>query len=404
MAVPSSYPRSLNTKDKCAKPARNILTLPLEIVHIITHHLSPADIACLALCNHFLLFVLGKQTLSMPQQNGDLASFLNTLTRDLSAHFFCHECSHLHSRDQIGPPGPALQPRNRLRCIAGPKGLELRSYFHPWGGFSGYMLTFPHVQVAMKRYRHGIDHGVSTQSLSFVEVHVSDKAQKLGQMTTLLSVEARVCPGSSSLCLRIQQWAFLRSTDLEELLTASVFLTICDHLGELTSDISRLVRSEIGPRRTDTKDPISTGVHKCRQCNTDFQVEIRMVADEGLGLIITKWIDLGSGLNPMDIERRFCCEIPRRKASGVPGDLRLRFESEPNLSRDELSSRNETYLVGERFRKVLDRWDSKTWVLQAGRRMTLFELVREGKVPDLWILALALLLYMFADWIYWWSH
>ena len=403
MAVPSPLSRSL-IKDNCQKSETNLLTLPLEIVHLFAHHLSPADTACLALCNHFLLTALGKQTLSRPQQNGELATFLIKLTRDLPAYFFCYECSRLHLCDQVGPPGPALRPHNRLPCISR-YGLEFRNYFnaHSVGSHTGYHLTFPHVQLAMKRYRHGIEHGVSTESLSFVEINVSNKAQNPREMTTLLSVEARLCPESSSLCLRIQQWAFLRSTDLDKLLASCESLAICDHLMELTSDISRLVRSEIGPRCTDIKNPISTAVHKCRECKTDFQVEIRMVGDEGLGLVITKWIDLGSGLTPKDAVWIQYRKIPGIRGSGVPGNVRLRFDSEPGLSHDDLSSRNEAYLVGERSRKVLDRWGSKTWILQAGRRMSLLKRFKTPEDIFLIEVTVAVCIYSAAGLIYWLS-
>ena len=65
------------------------------------------------LCNHFLFAVLGKEILSGLQPGAtevekDRERFLKTLTRDLPAQFFCHECSRLHARDKSGAPGPAL--------------------------------------------------------------------------------------------------------------------------------------------------------------------------------------------------------------------------------------------------------------------------------------------------------
>lgn len=254
--------------------------------------------------------------------------------------------------------------------------MELWYLFNAHPGFSSYLPKYSHVQLAMKRYRHGPEHGISTESLSYVEVQISGKKKDPERMTTLMSVEARVSLKTTALCLRIQQLMFLRTSDPEKLLTSIELVGICDHLNSWTEPISQLAKSELGSRCTNIKSPISTSVKKCRKCNTDFQIEIRTLGDEGLAFVITKWLDLGSGLTPTDIKwsyYRLENRSPKIDASVVPGDVRLLFENEPGLSQDSLSSQNASYLSKDRFMKVMDsRWGDK-WMLQGGKRMSFFE-------------------------------
>jgi hypothetical protein len=355
---------------------RNLINLPPEILQMITEHLSPIDTASLVLCNHALLRALGNRHWSSLRPGKDNEEyrelFLTTLTRDLPGHFFCHHCSSLHLRDDLGPPGPALQPENRLLCVKKQPGPDLWRCVRAHPSISWYRFAFPHLQLAMKRHHHGPGHGVSTESLSFTEVQVSGDEDEAERVTTLLSVEARISPEPISLCLRIQQWALISSTKRDIILSKTKFVMICDHMTTRSSEISRLIESKLEPRRTEFECRICPDVLKCRYCNTDFQVEIKDFGDEGLALVITKWLDLGSGLTPMDT--RWRVHLARDKAAelgalGEAGDVRLRFESEPGLSQDSLSCQNASYLISKRFMSAMDRWNNRTWILQAGKRL-----------------------------------
>ena len=365
--------RSTPRKDQCKAPSIDLITLPPEVLQIIASHLSLPDKCCLLLCNHYLLATIGKGVLSDLQpgtneEEGDRERFLTRLTRDLPAQFFCHECSRIHSQDRIGPPGPARQPRHRLLCAASPRQTTLRHMLiaHP----HQYLLTFSHVQLAMKRHLNGPEHGVSTNSLAFVSVHVTDNDPNGKRMTTLLSVEAGIIVNPESFGLRIQSWTLVKSTDIKELLSAIRFVTICEHKCNVASDNNRLIEAELGPHGTKMENPVTTDVLKCRQCSTDFQIELRMFGDEGLALIITKWLDLGLGLTPTDY---FRADYRARAESELPRNIRMRFENESELSQDALSSRNASYLTGDRFKKVMDWWDDQSWILQAGERLPLVE-------------------------------
>lgn len=355
---------------------RNLIDLPLEILEMIRHYLSPNDTASLILCNHTLLRALGNRHWSLLRPGKDnneyRESFLTTLTRDLPGHFFCHGCFRLHLRDDLGSPGPAFQPEKRWLCVKEQVGEHLWRCVHAHPVLSWYEFTFHHLQLAMKRHHHGPGHGISTESLSFTEVQISRDEDEAGRVTTLLSVEARICPEPTSLCLRIQHWALVSSPKRDTIHSRTEFVEICAHITARSPELSQLVESKLKLRRTGPEYRAGADVTKCRFCNTDFQVEIKDFGDEGLALVVTKWLDLGPGLTPMDT--RWRVHLARDSeaeigALGEAGDVRLRFESERGLSQDALSCQNASYLAAKRFMGAMDRWNDCTWILQAGKRL-----------------------------------
>ena len=227
----------------------------------------------------------------------------------------------------------------------------------------------------MKRHRHDLEHDISIESLSFTEVQMSGTEDDAKRITTLLSVEARICPEPMNLCLRIQQWALLSFTKRDITLFKIEFVMIRDHMHVRSWKIRPLIDSQLKPGRTESEDRVCPKVLKCRYCNTDFQIETKQLRNEGLALVITTWLDLGPGLTPMDIKWRVHRASPKIPDIGVldmPGDVRLRFESEPGLSQDSLSCQNASYLIANRFLRVMDHWENCTWVLQAGKRLPFF--------------------------------
>ena len=51
------------------------------------------------------------------------------------------------------------------------------------------------------------------------------------------------------------------------------------------------------------------------------------------------------------------------------GSIRQRFEVEPGLSSDDLYTKNISYLTAKNFMRAMDRWNSRTWILQGGGRL-----------------------------------
>lgn len=101
-------------------PPDPLTKLPLEILQTVISGLSVPDAASFSLCNRRLAVTFGDRYWSLVHSNGNnsyRSSFLRTIARDIPSWFFCRWCSHLHPRDRIGPPGPALQPKQPLHCL-----------------------------------------------------------------------------------------------------------------------------------------------------------------------------------------------------------------------------------------------------------------------------------------------
>lgn len=140
------------------------------------------------------------------------------------------------------------------------------------------------------------------------------------------------------------------------------FVLICDHIGGARSKTiaSVIMESERTPG----------AVLKCHFCNIDFQITIRE-HDGGLAMVVTKWLDLGSGVTPDDTRWRVHCARGRHVGLGAlreAGTLRQLFENESGPSQDLLSHQNESYLSGQNFKKAMDHWAGR-WILQGGRRL-----------------------------------
>ncbi|EFQ99642.1 F-box domain-containing protein [Nannizzia gypsea CBS 118893] len=244
-----------------------LASLPPEIISMIASYLPPADVACIALCNHATLCRLGYRVWdTLDAFPSDRKVFLNRLAADLPPFYFCHICSILHPRDCLDPPGPTFSSKRPLNFHEGTVS-SLRPFLvHP-RFHSLYSFYHYHLQLAMKRHYYGPEHGISTDSLCFTEVHI----EKETSTTSLLSVEARVCSGPC-LCLRIQTWAAVEARSVDRLILNIDFVYLCDNV------------------RMGRQNPTMPSL-----------VEVRALDRNRLALVTTKWINLGAGLDPDDI-------------------------------------------------------------------------------------------------------
>lgn len=341
---------------------KNLHKLPTEILQLITYYLPPDDIASLTLCNCALLKILGcRHLLSLrPAQCHQECreAFLVTLTRDLPQHFYCRECSHLHLRSDVGPPSPAQEPKGNLHCLRWQTESAV-SISIPYT--SMYQFAFPHLQLAMERHDHGLKHGISTESLTFTEVWVPHGIYNADSATRLLSVEARICSEPKCLYLRIQQWVLFTFTNRTVIYSIPRIVTICRHLGTRSPEISQHIESQLESYDTGIDRQVGSDLLTCRYCNTDIQIERKKFDDERLALIVTKWLDLGSGLTLKDIRwtahsDHFLGGSTPLHPSGAAGNIRLRFENEPGLSQDTLSRQNELFLTAKQYMRTMDHW------------------------------------------------
>lgn len=295
--------------------------LPLELLLMISHHLSPVDIACLALCNHRLLFSLGSACDDLPQnrtggpEDGPRIDLLTCLSRELPQYYLCHACLRLHLWAKVALPGPKFKVPACVESLdQSLYRLKKPLYVVHYPSHAYYKFHFVHLQLVMRRFYYGAEFGIPVQSLLYTEVEtnlITDQAMKntkpqeeeefqSSHMTTLLSVDARICSNPPSFYLRTQELAVVRKQNLSLLFPypANDSMHNCMHLGRI-SDLKDVVHGLINKYRSDTtKNPRDQGI--CDKCNTSWQIEIRTMGQKDVCLVFTRWLDLGPGLSPED--------------------------------------------------------------------------------------------------------
>ncbi|KAK2750407.1 hypothetical protein FQN57_003887 [Myotisia sp. PD_48] len=207
---------------------------------------------------------------------------------------------------------------------------------------SSYSLSSLHLQLAMERYYYGPEHGISTDSLSFLEVVI----ERDRSFCSLLSVDARICQGPS-LCLRIQSWAIIGRSGIDGLHR----IDLCIHHDTADKTIPQTLqcKSDAYNQAIFTKEPYSL---ECRACGIEFQLEISNSENEDRALVITKWLNLGSSPSDEKWTRHHKYgHLDLKDPIPSIGQTRSRFEMERGQSYDELTARNKSLLIGKSFKK-----------------------------------------------------
>lgn len=353
--------------------------LPPELLLMISDLLPLVDVVCFSLCSHSLFSLLGKKgrillkpksdkvwpEAVMPNRNPlvwneDRELFLTRLSRDQLRYFFCFYCAYLHPWEKIQPPGPAFRPNTPLQCQTKNTAYTLSiPSMAPY-----YRVSYSHVQLAMRRFYHGPDYGISTKSLSYTEVLL----EPYKPITALLSVEARICRESPSLCMRIQHLVSVhRRSGLNLLLAEISWLAVCAHtyMGKPGGTLPMLVKGLTDAYRGGNDTPAH--VYRCHWCSTDYTLALREYDRNKLGLVLTKWLDFGSGLSAADPQWNSQFGTFRDTRPGVVvrvGDTRVRFENAPGEgSEEDLTRRNISYLSGNRYKVDIDKMNMLRWFL-----------------------------------------
>ena len=263
-------------------------------------------------------------------------------------------------------------------------------YMYVSGGLSWYTFNFHHLQLVMLRHYLGPGYGISTNELSFIQVSESGESELRGQITTLFSVEARVCREPARLCLRIQNWVVLHTRILDLALERSKCVWVCLHLRAEKGEMFQLIESSLDENSTRLERLRAPKRHRCRRCNFVFQLEVSDTVCDSLAIVITKWLDLGSGLTPMDPKWRILASAfqdgDNRSEQVIEAEkCRVDFEKEEGMMQQALTLRNASYLSGQRYKHTMNNWFHGEWILQAGQRIHLYNW------PDILLRSLGLL-------------
>lgn len=158
----------------------------------ITDLLPPNDILCLSMYNRRLFMALNRNKNTFPRPiGGDKRQLLHRIERDLPHHFMCHCCIILHEFDgpeDFGLKSMPVMSRCRLPCVINYLWREdgLQMQVHNFSLHTDYCLSFLHLRLAMKRFYHGPRSGITTESLSPVEI------KKHANSTTLFPLKHKL--------------------------------------------------------------------------------------------------------------------------------------------------------------------------------------------------------------------
>jgi hypothetical protein len=313
-----------------------LLTLPVELIQLISSYLDRISTASLCLSCRYTCFVIGRNelteyiTLSLPLSKFQRRKNIGILERAFPSHWYCSWCDTFHLHDVHGGP-TRLKNEKARTCV------EFNSYLHDeWR----YVVCHHHVKLAVNRALWGQDYGIGIEAFT----HYADSKRTSGDTVfdTRLQCEARVVEG------RLILYA---SFDL--------FLPTAPHITRAGTDTDALVRSIIpivphvvaGHRNSHAphtgfkqilEDAVTYGSHSksglCHVCATDFFVYYDPHGVEPRSVLnIQVWRDLGHGRNPFDASWRAHGELGEgregfardalRLTSFLPGDIKKAFES-----------------------------------------------------------------------------
>ena len=408
--LPWSRRRSVIQPDTAAI---SLQTLPPELLLMIALQLPLADAANFALVNRRLSMLIGptywprlRTTAPIPAHRerslhiftrdlpswycchscsnlrADAAStghreqFLNTLARDLPSWFYCYSCSHLHPLDRSAPLVPRGYSSKELWCSK----FNSKGAIYPFGDYAGffpyYRISFHHLQLVMRRHYLGPGYGISTDDLSFVQVNEFGKSDPRERRTLLFSMEARICTEPARLCLRVQKWTVLHTNVLELAVERAKGVGVCFHHNAEEGEFSQLIISSLNEHLTRSEGARDIMRRTCPRCKLDYQLEILDTDNDNLAIVITRWLDLGSGLTPLDQNWRFHTLGLGGNEIDHAGDAercRLEFEKEGGLDHHAITLRNASYLSKRQYRKTMNNKSPGVWISQAGRRSKWYE-------------------------------
>lgn len=244
-------------------------------------------------------------------------------------------------------------------------------------GHSRNRISYHQLKLAMRRYRFGPISGIDPESLSYTQVRFYRHPLRVIPcypprispfIPTLFSIEAQICPEPLGLYIRMQDIILFDTWEDSKVVPESnpiCIYKICFHtrLSSTMSDLDAL---------KDGKD--SHIDHICSRCNTVCVIEILQVETESntesntepgykiepeskIALIMTRWVNLGPGLDHEDPLWRICVgwsSAPRPKQlpqSMMTKSPRLCYENQSPESFEELRTRNLSYLTKGRYRK-----------------------------------------------------
>lgn len=314
--------------------ASRLGSLPVELFSAITDLLLLEDRLCLALTNKAFFSLLAPNPKALIQRCGHhprgqtktpRMNFITRISKELPHFYACIECGTLHPWKNFKPPDqwPDTACSELTGCTWPETSCWVGSEFSHY-----YKINFAHLHLAMRRFRLGPEYGIpvsSFQHLAVQEFFLPEwnlpenfDCDKDDKRVSLLSTDARIySPVSGSgpfsvpgLILRTQFMALFDSDLLELKKMENVIRTwlrikfiqrasICNkcdiHDIESGGIISNLKIFNCCKDLLKYTKRRSHRHEKCA-CGTFVKVQCKITKDDKLCVSITKWEDLGTGL------------------------------------------------------------------------------------------------------------
>ncbi len=344
-------------------------SLPPELLMSVTDLLRPSDIVCLSLCSHYLFnsidthWLLGNKAINV--------AALTQIAGGLPDQYCCHYCAKLHKTVLVFPPGSWITGGDWCRGSLA-NGFREET-FEPLGHLfeahcapTRYNFRLNHLLIAMKHYYRGTTTRVTVPSLCYTEV-LNWRHDRF--VTTLLSVDAYPCildRGHRTLILQIQQWVVYRGNReaIGQLgITVDVGrLAICAHKFLSSNDVRQYMVHTLN-RKGWRRDPTPRGLRCCPTCWVDFTIELRQLETNTKAIVVTKWVDLGAGLELNDPKWHLITNKQIRTAAAGPimrspgRALRTLDAADPRMGvpapLSTLTAYNQSFLEGDRYMNYL---------------------------------------------------
>lgn len=347
-----SMPEYIEPDNTNKKPGEaNIASLPPQLWQRITTFISLSDTANLALSTKTLLDKLGTEswrTINLPHNQLQRINFLMRMDRSVPNHLYCPLCFKYHLRTQNGKESlkPTLTLNPLFHCPlveTAPPRTRIAS---------GRTLPFTFVQLALRGYKYGPQHGITLNSL----------ARRWKEPETGWSHTTVYRVHNGHLIMRVVSQKFAEGGMVEAAKRGfyynmyedfTPYFSVCAHWrdGDLMTICKCAVDHIPPPRYAITEQhkmqkkalpqkPQIVGMcgtcqpmRRCPECPTEYLVEIKLVEDQKdpvyhfkQAVVVTRWSDLGDGTTPENHEWAACngqayyssvIEIGRRAISGI---------------------------------------------------------------------------------------
>ena len=283
--------------------------LPVELLLHISDLLPTSALVALACCNKNLFSKFGDvacKQLRHPTQKLERMRFLDLLALMDDNSIHCFRCARLHNMTFCNDKHkniPYLLHTSKRECysndMASNCGKILRPYF--W---------FEHVQVIMKWQRLGHQTKVESSLYGLKRMYRDLLTERFVQ-----TFEARIHKGE--MFVRAQDWLlvprdekptlprYFENTFSEDVLSSD-FAAVCVHYKDrFRSSIAEAMTARLKCALEHAVEGDCTcgncgGVRQCHYCPTDVQVDVLAVSQSNSVLVVSKWMNLGSGTSPLE--------------------------------------------------------------------------------------------------------